>query len=124
MTSATHQEIRAWAADQGIECPRHGSVPRRIVDQYNAVHRASTDGAWRESAACLDEDPELFFPIGEGGKFQQQIEEAKWICSLCDVREECLAFAVERPQLGIWGGADEDERKSIRRRASRKRVSA
>lgn len=46
---------------------------------------------WRHKAACLNEDPELFFPIGNTGPALAQIEEAKKVCQRCEVREECLA---------------------------------
>ena len=45
---------------------------------------------WRHRSACLDEDPELFFPIGNTGPAILQIEEAKVVCRRCDVREQCL----------------------------------
>lgn len=80
--------------------------------------------AWRKQAACRDEEPELFFPIGDGAKFQQQIEDAKWVCSLCPVRSECLEFAIEHKSLGIYGGMDEEDRRKLIRRRSRQRASA
>ena len=39
---------------------------------------------WRHRAACLDEDPELFFPIGNTGPALLQIEEAKQVCRRCE----------------------------------------
>jgi len=32
---------------------------------------------WRNQSACLDEEPELFFPIGNTGLALVQIEEGK-----------------------------------------------
>src|SRR3989337_3003278 len=52
----------------------------------------------RHLSACLDEDPELFFPIGNTGPAILQIEEAKQVCRRCDVREQCLAWALEAGQ--------------------------
>ena len=39
---------------------------------------------WRHRSACLDEDPELFFPIGNTGPAILQIEEAKQVCRRCE----------------------------------------
>ncbi len=39
---------------------------------------------WRHRAACRDEDPELFFPIGTTGPALLQVEEAKAVCRRCD----------------------------------------
>ncbi len=45
---------------------------------------------WRHRAACLTEDPELFFPIGNSGPAIAQIEQAKRVCSHCEVSDVCL----------------------------------
>jgi WhiB family redox-sensing transcriptional regulator len=73
---------------------------------------------WREKAACLDEDPDLFFPIGNTGPALLQIEQAKAVCRRCDVRATCLRWALDSgTEFGVWGGQDEDERRGIKRRA-------
>jgi WhiB family redox-sensing transcriptional regulator len=78
---------------------------------------------WRHRAACRDEDPELFFPIGNTGPALLQIEEAKAVCRRCDVREDCLAWALESGQdAGVWGGLSEDERRALKRRNARARA--
>ena len=80
---------------------------------------------WRDRSACLDEDPELFFPIGNTGPAILQIEEAKQVCRRCDVREQCLQWALEAGQdHGVWGGLSEDERRALKRRNARTRVRA
>jgi WhiB family redox-sensing transcriptional regulator len=78
---------------------------------------------WRHRAACLNEEPELFFPIGHKGSAAAQIEEAKAVCRRCDVREECLAWALESGQdYGVWGGLSEDERRAQKRRNAQAKV--
>jgi WhiB family redox-sensing transcriptional regulator len=88
-------------------------------------HRREMGSAmdWRHRAECLDEDPELFFPIGNTGPAIMQIEEAKKVCRRCDVREQCLAWALEAGQdHGVWGGLSEDERRALKRRNARARI--
>jgi len=78
---------------------------------------------WRHKAACRDEEPELFFPIGNTGPALQQIDEAKRVCQACDVTEACLNWAIESGQdAGVWGGLSEDERRSLKRRRARERA--
>ena len=78
---------------------------------------------WRHRAACRDEDPELFFPIGNTGPALLQIEEAKAVCRRCPVIEPCLAWALETGQdAGVWGGMSEDERRALKRRNARTRA--
>ena len=72
---------------------------------------------WRESAACLNHDPDLFFPTGSTGPIVREIEQAKTVCRGCPVRTACLHWALGAGQLsGIWGGLTEEERRVIRRR--------
>lgn len=76
---------------------------------------------WRDSAACRDEDPELFFPIGNTGPSQVQQEQAKKVCRRCPVAAECLKFAFDTGQdAGVWGGLTEEERRAENRVATRR----
>ena len=80
---------------------------------------------WRHEAACLTEDPELFFPVGNTGPALLQIEEAKKVCARCTVRDKCLHWALETGQdHGVWGGMSEDERRAMKRRQARSRLRA
>ena len=75
---------------------------------------------WRAEAACRDEDPELFFPLGDTGPALMQIEDAKSVCRSCAVTTDCLSWALESGQeAGIWGGMSEAERRQWRRRSAR-----
>jgi WhiB family redox-sensing transcriptional regulator len=71
-----------------------------------------SDGAeWQERALCAQTDPEAFFPE-KGGSTR----EAKRICSGCEVRAECLDYALAHDErFGIWGGLSERERRRLRR---------
>jgi WhiB family redox-sensing transcriptional regulator len=82
-------------------------------------------GDWRHHAACRDEDPELFFPIGTSGPALLQVEQAKEVCRRCAVSDECLRWAVDTGQdAGVWGGMSEEERRAFRRRSVPARPAA
>lgn len=69
--------------------------------------------AWQADALCAQTDPEAFFPE-KGGSTR----EAKRICDGCEVRSECLDYALQNDErFGIWGGLSERERRKLRRRA-------
>ncbi|SHK58070.1 WhiB family transcriptional regulator, redox-sensing transcriptional regulator [Pseudonocardia thermophila] len=66
---------------------------------------------WQERALCAQTDPEAFFPE-KGGSTR----EAKRICAGCEVRAECLEYALANDErFGIWGGLSERERRRLRR---------
>ena len=73
----------------------------------------SEELGWQERALCAQTDPEAFFPE-KGGSTR----EAKRVCLTCDVRDECLEYALENDErFGIWGGLSERERRKLKKRA-------
>ena len=67
---------------------------------------------WMAHAACQYVDAELFFPLKGGST-----KEAKRVCRSCEVRAECLAWALAQPGDvgGIWAGTSVKERRLMRR---------
>jgi WhiB family redox-sensing transcriptional regulator len=81
-----------------IQLPAQRAVPAQERD-------------WWRSAACREVDPELFFPVAPRGPAAIEAERAKAVCFACEVRRECLQYALATHQLhGVWGGTSEDER--------------
>lgn len=69
--------------------------------------------SWADRALCAQTDPEAFFPE-KGGSTR----EAKRVCLTCDVRGECLEYALQNDErFGIWGGLSERERRKLKKRA-------
>ena len=69
--------------------------------------------AWQSDSLCAQTDPEAFFPE-KGGSTR----DAKKICTSCEVRAQCLEYALENDErFGIWGGLSERERRKLRKRA-------
>ena len=67
--------------------------------------------SWQDYANCRGADADLFFP--ERGASTRK---AKAICAACEVRDECLDFALlYGEKFGIWGGMSERERRRVRR---------
>jgi WhiB family redox-sensing transcriptional regulator len=65
---------------------------------------------WFERARCAETDPEAFFPE-KGGSTR----DAKRVCLGCDVRGECLNYALDNDErFGVWGGLSEHERRKLR----------
>jgi len=78
-----------------------------------ATRPASAD--WASRGACLDRDPDLFFPTAPSGPGLQQIAQAKAVCAHCPVRIDCLSYALATGQdAGVWGGTSAEERREIR----------
>ena len=90
------------------------------VEEASAVEEFAADWepddgvlSWQERALCAQTDPEAFFPE-KGGSTR----EAKKVCLSCDVRSECLEYALSKDErFGIWGGLSERERRKLKKRA-------
>jgi WhiB family transcriptional regulator, redox-sensing transcriptional regulator len=71
---------------------------------------------WRAAGACTSADPDLFFPVSATGIAAAQADQACRICAGCQVRRQCLDFAMEHGETeGIWGGTTPEERARVRR---------
>jgi len=81
------------------------------------IRKEAGDGdplSWQSDSLCAQTDPEAFFPE-QGGSTR----DAKKICSSCEVRTQCLEYALANDErFGIWGGLSERERRKLRKRAS------
>lgn len=90
------------------------SIPGRSLLNRNTsvtdiLASLPTPPAWHIDTPCSQADPECFFP--EKG---ESTANAKRICAGCDVREQCLEWALEnRERFGVFGGLSERERRPL-----------
>lgn len=110
MTAAP--ETLAGGQGAGHARPAPTEAPRRVETGTGAAGEARAD--WRY-ARCRNENPELFFPAGEGGQYAAQIAEAKAVCGGCSLRTRCFQRALDGNLHGIWGGTTTEEREATRR---------
>ena len=88
----------------------HCAEVYRIYPLHNGVDE---DRGWQSRALCAQTDPESFFPE-KGGSTR----EAKKICLNCEVKADCLSYALANDErFGIWGGLSERERRRLKRAA-------
>jgi len=84
-----------------------------VSEVYPLLHGDEDENGWSERALCAQTDPEAFFPE-KGGSTR----EAKKVCLVCDVRQECLEYALDHDErFGIWGGLSERERRRLKKLA-------
>jgi WhiB family transcriptional regulator, redox-sensing transcriptional regulator len=85
----------------------------RTVRELFLLDEDAEEPGWQERALCAQTDPEAFFPE-KGGSTR----EAKKVCLTCEVRDECLEYALMNDErFGIWGGLSERERRKLKKRA-------
>lgn len=95
------RSIRPWPAPQPVQAMRAVQPP-----------------TFSRLAACRGMDTAMFFPHRGA-----DCSAPKAVCARCDVRDECLEFALQNGERhGIWGGTSERERRRMRR--ERREVAA
>ena len=105
--SATSAAETAHAFAPAMPSTPHLSL---VTDDFDALFDDIED-QWQDRALCAQTDPEAFFPE-KGGSTR----EAKRICSGCEVKAECLEYALHKDErFGIWGGLSERERRRLKR---------
>ncbi|HEX2027306.1 MAG TPA: WhiB family transcriptional regulator [Nitriliruptorales bacterium] len=88
------------------------------IDTFAA--RLQTGEPWEERAACSGANVEMFFSVEE-----QDQQEALEYCARCEVRQECLEYAIRhREMYGIWGGMMESDRRTLIRDIRRREREA
>ncbi|MCU1570373.1 MAG: whiB [Naasia sp.] len=105
-------QIRPGVPEDWFVDPVRLGVPgvRRNIDTAPIPDEAL---AWQGDALCGQTDPEAFFPE-KGGSTR----EAKKICTTCEVKNQCLEYALQNDErFGIWGGLSERERRKLRKEA-------
>jgi len=94
--------------------PAQSKEAKMENDRVVVVDLLGNAPEWQERALCSQTDPEAFFPE-KGGSTR----EAKRICSRCEVKGECLEYALGHDErFGIWGGLSERERRRLKRRVA------
>lgn len=69
-----------------------------------------TAAGWRSRGDCLGLDPDVFFPAP-----QEPVVDALAVCGGCQVRDACLAAALDASDFdGVWGATTGDERRRMR----------
>ena len=88
------------------------------------VMSATAENArWMDLALCREVDPDLFFPEQNDGG--DRSTPAKRICMGCDVKAQCLEYALANDErFGIFGGLSERQRREIKRKREREAQAA
>ena len=61
-------------------------------------------------------DPDYFYPESDDPEHKRKIREARAICGICPVAEQCIEYALRNREIyGIWGAKTRRQRDRIRR---------
>jgi WhiB family transcriptional regulator, redox-sensing transcriptional regulator len=110
----SQNEYRSEVPGDWFVDPVRLGIPGIRTEAHERALPAEGDAlSWQADSLCAQTDPEAFFPE-KGGSTR----DAKKICGSCEVRTQCLQYALANDErFGIWGGLSERERRKLRRRA-------
>ena len=81
------------STNSGPVCPLPVTMPGPITPPL---------GDWHGRGLCIGEDPDIFFPA-----HGHPATKAREICAACLAHRDCLEYATEADEFGIWGGLDQ-----------------
>lgn len=108
------------------------SIARRLL----AVKVPERQAGWMDRAECKTEwvartaadmglahANELFIPRRDPGEVGRPPVTytllARRVCNVCEVREQCLQYALDGDERGFWGGTTDNERNAMKREAGK-----
>ncbi|MFJ9539713.1 WhiB family transcriptional regulator [Streptomyces sp. NPDC101225] len=81
-----------------------------------SFHASPDHRDWRDRAACVGEDPEVFFPLSDSTVSEADARYARAVCRRCPVLVSCRTWAIDHGEDdGIWGATTAGQRRAIRR---------
>jgi WhiB family redox-sensing transcriptional regulator len=78
---------------------------RVFVGKKRSVHPPDE---WKSQGECRKVSREFFY-----SDKPTEIKEAIAICNFCQVRNECLDYAIANSEFGVWGGTTERQRRLL-----------
>jgi WhiB family redox-sensing transcriptional regulator len=96
------------AGDPGdLDTPRRDRIPSGGGESWHED--------WRAEAACVGENLDIFFPLGDQATHHALSLQAKQVCARCPVMTVCRSWALRTsPEFGIFGGLTAHERRLVR----------
>lgn len=81
-----------------------------MTTAWRTVRSLFVEPDWYADAACQGKGAHIFYPDGKGPAVNN---DAYTICDGCQVKPECLAYALENEPDGVWGGLSERARQKM-----------
>jgi len=111
----TQRTIHRWVAKYEVHQFEDGTYNRdqldALVDNYE--NPAYMDVDW-DRAACKDLPTNFFYKIEDRGVSKvMDIDVFRFTCAPCPIWRQCLGYATNQEQYGVWGGMTNEERQSL-----------